>query len=427
MPRMHVQGFIFVNLLVALATVGFLFVSPPVSATTESYIIVDAQTGAVLAERNADAQTYPASLTKMMTLYLLFESLEQGRVTLDQQFTVSARAAAQAPSKLGLAQGQHIAVRDLVFGIITKSANDAAVVVAENLGGSEPGFAERMTQKARVLGMTHTVYRNASGLPNPGQLTTARDLARVALALYRDFPKEYAYFATEEFTFNGATYANHNHLMQAFDGMDGIKTGYIRASGFNLAASAVRNHHRLVGVVMGGPSPHARDMEMAQLLNDAFAGENTGPPVLTAAAEPEADPEVEPNPHSFTRRAARALAKLSPISRAEAATPVQMRHGRHEISEHWGIQVGAFAQESAAEKAAATAVARLPGLQAKTVEVLSPGQPGQSEHYFRARLVGFSERDAERTCHALHKRHLQCAVIAPVATQQVTVATAPRG
>jgi D-alanyl-D-alanine carboxypeptidase len=427
MVRVRVRGFIFVNLLVALATVGFFFGSAPAWAKTESYIIIDAETGAALAERNADAQTYPASLTKMMTLYLLFESLEQGKVRLDDQFTVSARAAAQAPSKLGLADGQHIAVRDLVLGIITKSANDAAVVVAENLGGSEPGFAERMTQKARMLGMTRTVYRNASGLPNPGQLTTARDLSRLALALYRDFPKEYAYFATEEFTYNGVTHANHNHLMQAFEGMDGIKTGYIRASGFNLAASAVRDNHRLVGVVMGGLSPHARDMEMAQLLNNAFAGRDTEPPVLTAAAEAEGDPEAEPNPHSFSRRAARALAKLSPISRAEAATPVHVPRGRHEAAETWGIQVGAFAQESAAEKAAATAVARLPTLQAKTLQVLSPGQPAQGERYYRARLVGFSERDAERACHALHKKHLQCAVIAAGATQQVAVAIAPRG
>jgi D-alanyl-D-alanine carboxypeptidase len=421
----RVRGFIFVNLLVAFATVGFVFGSPPAWAKTESYIIVDAETGAALSERNADAQTYPASLTKMMTLYLLFESLEQGKVRLDQQFTVSARAAAQAPSKLGLADGQQIAIRDLVLGIVTKSANDAAVVVAENLGGSEPGFAERMTQKARALGMTHTIYRNASGLPNPGQLTTARDLSRLALALYRDFPKEYAYFATEEFTYNGVTHANHNHLMQAFEGMDGIKTGYIRASGFNLAASAVRDNRRLVGVVMGGPSPHARDMEMAQLLNDAFASHGTAPPVLTAAVE--ADPEVEPNPHSFTRRAARALAKLSPISRAEAATPVQVPRGRHETAENWGIQVGAFAQEGAAQKAVATATAKLPALQAKTVQVLTPGQPAQGERYYRARLVGFSERDAERACHVLHKKHLQCAVVAVGATQQVAVAIAPRG
>jgi D-alanyl-D-alanine carboxypeptidase len=423
MSRTRVRGFIFVNLLVAVAAVSFLLGSSPAWAKTESYIIIDAETGVALAERNADAQTYPASLTKMMTLYLLFESLEQGKVKLDQQFTVSARAAAQAPSRLGLADGQRIAVRDLVLGIITKSANDAAVVVAENLGGSEPGFAERMTQKAHALGMMHTLYRNASGLPNPGQLTTARDLSRLALALYRDFPREYAYFATEEFTYNGVTHANHNHLMQAFEGMDGIKTGYIRASGFNLAASAVRDNRRLVGVVMGGPSPHARDMEMAQLLNDAFAGRNAAPAVLTAAAE--ADPEVEPNPHSFTRRAARALAKLSPISRAEAATAVHVPRGRHEAAETWGIQVGAFAQEGAAERAAATAVAKLPVLQAKTVQVLSPGQQG--ERYYRARLVGFSERDAERTCHALHKKHLQCAVVALGPTQQVAVVTPPRG
>src|SRR5258708_233534 len=214
----RVRGFIFVNLLVAFATVGFLFASPPAFAKTESYIIIDAETGSVLSEHNADAQTYPASLTKMMTLYLLFESLEQGKVRFDQQFVVSARATAQAPSKLGLADGQHVAVRDLLLGIITKSANDAAVVVAENLGGSEPGFAERMTQKARVLGMARTVYRNASGLPNPGQLTTARDLARLALALHRDFPKEYAYFATEEFTYNGGIHANPNPLMPAFEG-----------------------------------------------------------------------------------------------------------------------------------------------------------------------------------------------------------------
>jgi D-alanyl-D-alanine carboxypeptidase len=415
----RVNGFIFVNLLVAFAAIGFIFGSVPAWAKTESYIIIEAETGAALAEHNADAQTYPASLTKMMTLYLLFESIEQGKVTLDQQFTVSARAARQAPSKLGLAAGQRVAVRDLVLGIITKSANDAAVTVAENLGGSEPGFAERMTQKAHALGMNRTVYRNASGLPNPNQLTTARDLAQLALALYRDFPKEYAYFATDEFTFNGVTHTNHNHLMQAFEGMDGIKTGYIRASGFNLAASAVRDNRRLIGVVMGGPSPHARDTEMAQLLNDGFAGRSAAPPVLTAEAEPEAEPT------SFSRRAARTLAKLSPIGRAEAATPI--RRGRHETSDQWGIQVGAFAQEGAAEKAAATAVAKLPTLQAKTVQVLGPGQPGYGERYYRARLVGFTERDAERTCHALHKKHMQCAVIAPGATQQVAAVTAPRG
>jgi D-alanyl-D-alanine carboxypeptidase len=420
-PRVRVRGCIFVNLLVGFATAVLFLAAPASWAKTESYIVIDAESGATLTEHNADAQTYPASLTKMMTLYLLFDAIEQGKVKLDQQLTVSARAASQAPSKLGLGVGQHVAVRDLMLGIITKSANDAAVVVAESLGGSEAGFAERMTQRARLLGMTRTVYRNASGLPNPGQLTTARDLARLALALYRDFPGKYGYFATEEFTFNGVTHANHNHLMQAFEGMDGIKTGYIRASGFNLAASAVRDNRRLIGVVMGGSSPNARDLEMAQLLNEGFAGRATAPPAMTAAV----DEETEPN--TLTRSAARTLAQLSPVSRAEAATPVQVHRGHRDGSEHWSIQVGAFAQAGAAERAAATALTKLPALKDKTVEVLAPGQPGPGERYFRARILSFSERDAEKACHALHKKHAQCAVIAPSAPQQAAFAIDRRG
>jgi D-alanyl-D-alanine carboxypeptidase len=410
----HVKRFIFASLSLAGAA-GLLLLpaAGPAWSKTESYIIIDAETGQTLAERNADAQNFPASLTKMMTLYLLFEALEQGKVKLDQPFTVSRWAAAQAPSKLGLIPGQTISVRDCILGIVTKSANDAAVTVAENLAGNEPAFAERMTQKARLLGMTHTVYRNASGLPNPGQLTTARDLARLALALYRDFPKQYAYFATEEFTYNGVTHTNHNHLMQAFRGMDGIKTGYIRASGFNLAASAVRDNRRLIGIVMGGLTAHARDMEMAQLLNDAFAG-RAAPPIMTAEADDESDQ------NTISRRAARTLAQLSPVGRAEAATPVRLRHLKREAGERWSIQVGAFAQQSAAEKAAGTALGKLPAAKGRGVQVLPPND---SEHYFRARIVNFSEREAEKACRMLHKKHLQCAVIAPGAQQMVAAAS----
>lgn len=425
--RVRVTGFIFINLLVALATV--LLFAPPGWGKTSSYIVVDAESGAALTEYNADAQTYPASLTKMMTLYLLFESIEQGKVTLDQHFTVSARAARQAPSKLGLGAGQQVAVRDLVLGIITKSANDAATVVAERLSGSEAAFAERMTQKARELGMTRTVFHNASGLPNPRQLTTARDLARLARALYRDFPGEYAYFATEEFTFNGVTHTNHNHLMQAFEGMDGIKTGYIRASGFNLAASAVRDNRRLIGVVMGGSSPNARDMEMAQLLNEGFAGRDAAPPVATAAATAEAPAAAddEADQTALTQSAARTLARLSPVSPAEAATPVRLHRGHRDRTGHWSIQVGAFAQAAAAERAVTVAMGKVPSIRDKSVQVLTPGQPGAGEHYYRARIINFSERDAERACHALHKRHAQCAVIAPSASQQAAIAVDRRG
>jgi D-alanyl-D-alanine carboxypeptidase len=417
MSRWQVTVFAFAQLAIALAAASSFVIAPPALAKTESFIVVDAENGKALAERNADTQNYPASLTKMMTLYLLFEAVEQGKVKLDQQFTVSHWAAAQAPSKLGLIDGQTIAVRDLILGIVTKSANDAAVTVAENMAGSESAFAERMTQKARALGMTRTVYRNASGLPNPGQLTTARDLARLALALYRDFPKEYAYFATEEFTYNGVMHTNHNHLMQTFEGMDGIKTGYIRASGFNLAASAVRDNRRLIGIVMGGLTAHARDSEMAQLLNTAFAGRTASSPVQTA----ESDEDADQNP--LTRSAARTLAQLSPVGRAEAATPARPHHTR-ETAGRWSIQVGAFAQQSAAEKAAATALARLPAGKGRSMQILAPGQ---SERYFRARIVNFSEREAERACRALHKKHAQCAVIAPGPTQQMAANTMRHG
>jgi D-alanyl-D-alanine carboxypeptidase len=408
---------VLVRLSIALAAALFLLAPPLAIAKTESYIVIDAGTGKTLAESNADAPAHPASLTKMMTLYLLFDALEKGKVTLDTPFTVSRWAASQAPSKLNLVAGQTIPVRDLILGIVTKSANDAAVTIAENLGGSEPAFAQMMTAKAHALGMTHTFYRDASGLPNSGQLTTARDLAKMALALYRDFPKEYHYFATEEFTYNGVHFVTHNHLMESFQGMDGIKTGYIRASGFNLAASAMRDNRRLIGIVLGGDTAHARDLEMARLLNTAFA-DQSAPAVTTAEATEDTDQQP-----SLTRRAAHTLAALSPVARAEAATPARVRHVRHEAAEHWSIQVGAFAQQTAAEKAGAVALAKLPA-KGRSVQVLSPGQ---SERYYRARIVSFSERDAERACRALHKKHLQCAVIAPGPTQQMAAAPTHRG
>jgi len=314
---MSSRPFIFRAIFCVFAVIVFLWAIPAVQAKTESSIVLDAESGKVLSEHNADLPNYPASLTKMMTLYLLFDAVEQGKVKLDQRFTVSRWAAAQAPSKLGLVGGQAIAVRDLVLAIITKSANDAAVTVAENMAGSESAFAERMTQKARALGMTSTAYRNASGLPHPAQLTTARDLAKLARALYRDFPHEYAYFATEEFTYNGVTHVNHNHLMQSFEGMDGIKTGYIRASGFNLAASAVRDNRRLIGVVMGGLTAHARDAEMAHLLNTAFAGSNSAPTMMTAERDDDAEAGANTSSaNTLSHRTARAIAALSPVSRA---------------------------------------------------------------------------------------------------------------
>jgi len=235
------------------------------------WILLDAGTGQVLSEQNADVLTYPASLTKMMTLYLTFEQLNQGRIRLDQPFYVSEWAASRAPSKLALTPGDSVPVHDLILGIVTKSANDAASVLAEGLAGSEANFAQYMNAKARQLGMQHTWYRNASGLPDPDQRTTARDVARLALALYHQFPREYRYFSTREFDFRGMVVHGHNHLLEWYQGADGIKTGFVNASGFNLAASAVRDGHRLIGVIMGGRSARSRDAQMASLLDQGFA------------------------------------------------------------------------------------------------------------------------------------------------------------
>jgi D-alanyl-D-alanine carboxypeptidase len=229
-------------------------------------IVVDMNSGKVLQETNADSLRHPASLTKMMTLYLLFERLEAGKIKLTSKMDVSAHAAAQAPSKLGLKPGQSIAVEDAIKAIVTKSANDVAVVVAEALGGTELGFAGMMTAKARVLGMTHTTYHNASGLPDDKQITTARDQAILGRALQDRFPQYYPYFSLRSFTWHGHRMRNHNHLLGQVDGLDGIKTGYIRDSGFNIATSVHRNGRHIVAVVFGGSSSRARDAQVRKLI-----------------------------------------------------------------------------------------------------------------------------------------------------------------
>jgi D-alanyl-D-alanine carboxypeptidase len=244
--------------------------TPPYAA-----IVVDANSGNVLHSANADELRHPASLTKIMTLYLLFERIEAGRLKLDSQLPVSEHASEQAPTKLGLKPGQTIAVEDAIKGLVTKSANDAAVVVGEALGGSEAEFAEMMTKKARAIGMSRTVYRNASGLPNDEQVTTARDQALLGRAIQERFPKEYRYFSTLSFTYRGESMRNHNMLLGHVDGVDGIKTGYTQASGFNLVTSVHRNNRHVVAVVLGGTSAGARDAKMRSLLETHLASAST--------------------------------------------------------------------------------------------------------------------------------------------------------
>ena len=229
-------------------------------------IIVDANSGATLASNSPDGVRHPASLTKIMTLYLLFERLESGKITLDTEMPVSEHASEQDPTKLDLRPGQTIRVEDAIKGIVTKSANDAAVVIAEAIGGDESDFAKMMTRKARALGMTRTTYVNASGLPADEQLTTARDQATLGRAIQDRFPRYYRYFATEAFNFRGRTVHGHNHLLGSVEGVDGIKTGYTRASGFNLVTNLRRGNRHLVGVVLGGRSGGSRDAIMRSLL-----------------------------------------------------------------------------------------------------------------------------------------------------------------
>ncbi|MFG1349311.1 serine hydrolase [Xanthobacter autotrophicus] len=250
-------------------------------------IIVDANTGKVLYEDNADALRHPASVTKIMTLYLLFEQLEAGNLKLDSNLQVSAKAASQQPSKLGVRPGSTIEVEDAIKALVTRSANDVAVVIAENLADSESEFAEMMTRKARALGMSRTVFRNANGLPNPNQVTTARDLSILGRAVQDRFPKQYKYFSTRTFYYRGQAIGNHNRLLGRVEGVDGIKTGYTQASGFNLVTSVKRDGRYLVGVVLGGSSAGSRDARMTNLisqnLNVAYAGGRTAPKVTEVA------------------------------------------------------------------------------------------------------------------------------------------------
>lgn len=234
-------------------------------------LVVDASTGKVLYQKNAGSLRYPASLTKMMTLYLTFDALRSGYLKTNSSLPVSAKAAAQPQTNISLKPGDRLQVKEAIESLVVRSANDVAVVLAEAIGKTEWNFALMMTQKARELGMKNTIFRNPSGLPDAAQHTTAYDMARLAIALRRDFPDYYHYFRTSEFTYKGTRYTGHNRVMARYNGVDGIKTGYIRASGFNLVTSARKDGMNLVAVVMGGKTAQARDDEMISLLDRSFA------------------------------------------------------------------------------------------------------------------------------------------------------------
>ncbi|RXT44993.1 D-alanyl-D-alanine carboxypeptidase [Bradyrhizobium betae] len=300
-------------------------------------IIVDGNSGAVLQSNSPDGIRHPASLTKIMTLYLLFERLESGKMKLDTEMPVSQHAADQDPTKLNLRAGQTIRVEDAIKGLVTRSANDAAVVIAEAIGGDEDDFATMMTRKARSLGMSRTVYRNANGLPNDEQVTTARDQATLGRAIQERFPRYYRYFATSTFNWRGQSIRNHNHLLGSVEGVDGIKTGYTRASGFNLVTSMRRGNRHLIGVVLGGRSGGSRDAIMRNLLAEnlekgatthtvAAVTERNGADASVEVADASDTPPARPVPQVQAAAApeaapSRLAARLATLAAATAAVP----------------------------------------------------------------------------------------------------------
>ncbi len=309
------------GLMLALLLVAALAAVPAraqIGSSRYSSMVMEAASGNVLSTVNPDAARAPASLTKLMTLYMTFEALRDRRIALVELVPVSAHAASMEPSKLGLLPGTRITVEQAIEGLVTKSANDAACALGEFLaGGDEQRFGQMMTLRARALGMTHTVFRNASGLPDPDQLTTARDLAVLARHLVQDFPNEYHYFSIPSFVFQGRVIPNHDHMLQTYPGADGMKTGYTVASGFNLITSAMRGNVRLIGVVLGAAHPAERDQHMAVLLNSAF----------TQLGVPVGEPHEAP---SMARRfglVATAQAATLPATNGSASVRrVTMRH-----------------------------------------------------------------------------------------------------
>ncbi len=291
----------------------------PTQAAPYADIVMDANSGTVLHSTNPDALRHPASLTKIMTLYLLFEQLEAGKLKLDSDLKVSADAAGQSPTKLGLKPGTTLKVEDAIKGMVTRSANDAAAVVAEAIAGDEDEFAKLMTWKAQSLGMSRTVYKNASGLPDDDQVTSARDQALLGRAIQERFPRYYKYFSTRSFNFRGQSIGNHNHLLGRVEGVDGIKTGYISASGFNLVTSVHRGNRYLVAVVMGGSSAGSRDARMRELISDKIAQASTKrtAPMIAEAGEAAdrsgeakvAQAEIKAEPKKPTKPTAKAKAK----------------------------------------------------------------------------------------------------------------------
>ncbi len=397
------------------------------NAPIYSAIVVDAATGNVLSEVNADTKGYPASLTKMMTLYMLFDALERGQVSGDSLIPVTARAMNAAPSKLNLTRNSKLTVDQAIGALITKSANDVAVATAEFLGGSEDAFAEKMTARARELGMSQTTFMNASGLPNPGQISSARDMAILAGHLIKDHPQYYTQFGRMEYVYQGQTIRTHNRLLEFYEGADGIKTGYTAASGYNLVGSATRNGYRIIGVIFGGATANARDRKLAELMDQGFAvvsGGQAAQPVFAgntsdrnadrigtqiALAQPAAAPTEQGDADSAYTPASRSSVSIETTSLPPLPAPTKMAAltsptsapsttpTTDDSASTAGVQIGAFSDRAKAQTQAEAAAAKVKPTFAGATPVVMAVKSG-GKMIYRARVMGLGSDDLMQAC-----------------------------
>lgn len=410
------------------------WVPNPGISSKDSYLIVDANSGRELLSDRPDELRHPASLTKLMTLYLTFAALDSGRLSLGDALPVSSSALNAQPTKMGLAGGM-VVVRDAVMGLVTRSANDAAVVLGEALGGDEENFARLMTQKARQLGMSSTVFRNASGLPNREQVTTARDLARLANALLRDFPHYYPVFSVQTYSFRGRPLENHNRMLASYAGADGLKTGYTAASGFNLVMSAMRDNRRLIGVVMGGDTAFQRDRLMAELMDRGFA--MAGSLALSPWTPQRMPPSARYNAANFVpgsaipdapkhaplmAQASKTPAEPAPAAAQTTSAPVRVASatptapsapadpGQPALGT-WVIQVGSFSDSKSAQLALDRATTALPET-ARTHSAVTVDEVQMAQKTFhRARLINLTQEEAVLGCKKLEQRKVYCSAL----------------
>ena len=362
--------------------------------------IINENTKRIYHNANADTRNYPASLTKIMTLYLVFDALKSKKISMNSKFKVSKRATRQPPSKLNLSAGSNITVKNAILALVTKSANDVATVIAENLGKSERNFARLMTRKAKKLGMTRTTFRNASGLPNRGQLSTARDMATLGIAIRKNHPNFFKLFKTKSFIYKGIKYTNHNNLLGSYSGTDGIKTGYTNASGFNLVASVERNGQRIIGVVFGGKKARSRDKHMVTLLNKYFKTSLSKP--LVRIAKPSELPKIRP----------KIVMAEKNIKNFKIPPKITNNIIPNNVEEDWFIQIGAFKNRLNAHKAARNARNIVPeqlgNLPASLSKITKSSTNNNLQYLWRVRFVELAENQARSVCAELWTSGLSC-------------------